>query len=131
MAIEKPITRKLFKMFDGKPKVLRYAFGFSPKYEQCALELAKTGTPGPMGQKMLKAAQKEKSGLKVSWGYMKVEGKNLTIEEVKKLSGVEMKMPKALKKAKLEGYLVRKGQVKGGDDGGAEGEGAAQKEAVE
>ncbi|MEM9145341.1 MAG: hypothetical protein AAGC57_04020 [Pseudomonadota bacterium] len=117
MAIDKPLTRKLFKFVDGKPKALRYAFGFSQKYEECELELAKTGSPAVVGKQMMKA----NDNLKVAWGMIKVEGKTLTVEETKRLTGIEVKLAKALKKAKLDGFTIRKGTIKELPDGAEEG----------
>lgn len=121
MPIDKMLTRKLFKMFDNKPKALRYAFGFTPKYEDCVLELGKTGSAAVLGKQMMKAGADGDAKLKICWGMMKVEGKTLTIQEIKKLTGIEVKLAKALKKAKLDGYTVKKGEVKGDEEAPEDG----------
>lgn len=129
MAIDKPLTRKMFKFVDGKKKALRFAFAYTPKLEECEFVLAKTGAAGVLGKQLKKDTEKNPSKPKVCWGKLKVEGKRLTLEPEKKMTGLEPKLVKALKKGKLPGYLVSLGTV-GEEADGAAPEGGEKKAAA-
>lgn len=120
MAIDKTETRKMLKFVDGKEKALRFAFAYTPKLEECELVLARSGGAGKIGKALLKESQKNPAKPKVCWGLMKVEGKRLTLSLEKKMTQIEPKLTKALKKNKLAGYLISQGSVGEDADGGGE-----------